>query len=323
MVTVVLLAGCTSKSEPDAVKAPTRTSADDAEFDDTTGGLRGFVVNDEQMPLASAQLLLTPGDHITDTALDGGYSFSLLPPGDYTLLVTRLGYYNKQVSVEIVAGDITQQDVALNVVPVLQPRKEVLDYEGFLQCRWASFGSGKCLSTGICLSNCYSTQAVADAVFTGDKNEFFFKLTGEDWQEFVIEVEWTPSSFATNPEATVLFSYQGRPGNHEFGSSNNLPSPIWWNYTRGLPGQNQRLPDDLPKEPALNLTLRSWLAVAGNVLDDGGCLDVPPPVGCTPPVPPYANEPPAGVAYETPFHMAVTVFYSLKHPDGYTALTDE
>lgn len=302
----VLLAGCTSTAAPKAAAAVQAPRAPDAEFDASRGAVRGDVLDREEVPIVGAQVLLRPGDLVQLTALDGGFTFSLLQPGKYQVVVSRLGYEGASAAVDVVAGEAATPSIHLKEIAVSKPRMEVLTYSGFLECRWAAFGSGMCGSTGVCTATgtCYSTNDVAKALWPNDKNDFFFQVTGDDYNQIVIESRWLPSSVATNPKLVQLFSYKERPGNHEFGSSDPMTSPSWWNYTHGKPGQNQRIPDgDFPKEPNKNLTLRAWLAVSGSIL-----------------AAPYTNEDPAGVTYQTKFDTVATIFYQQMAPKGYTGL---
>jgi hypothetical protein len=263
------------------------------------------VLTDEFAPLPGVDLLLLPGGFTARTALDGSFSFSFVAAGTYTLHASRLGYHNSQERVEVRAGQATTLQITLDEVPIKTPRTQVIPYVGFLECRWASFGSGMCGSTGVCgvASGCITTSEVVGPLWARDQNEMLFQLQDDDWEEILIEVKWQASTVATSPKMKVLFSYKERPGNHEFGSSNPTLSPIVWNFVRGEPGQNQRLPADTPKEPSPELNLRAWLAVGASVLDP-------------------TNQDPAGVAYETKYEMFVSVFYNQRAPEGYTAFPD-
>jgi len=305
LLVCIVLAGCTGGGGPKTEGQDDVPTAPPANFDDEHGAIEGYVTSVDEEPIAGVELLVRPGDAKTTSALDGSFSFSDLTPGDYNLFASRLGFQLFQKNVRVVAGEAARVDVRLAEVVIVKPRSEVLTYTGFLDCRWASFGSGICGSTGICFSTCYTTNDAAKLVWTRDKNEFLFKLSGDDWQEIVIESRWQASSLATNPKMVELFSYKERPGNHEFGSSSPQPSPATWNLTKGKVGQNQRIPDGTPKAPDQNLTLRAWLAVSGDIT-----------------AAPYDQEDPIGVTYQTRYDMMVTVFYNQAAPAKYTAWVD-
>jgi carboxypeptidase family protein len=304
VLALLFLSGCTGKNLPANVGGSNLPSQPTAgAFDDDTGAVEGTVLDEESSPIAGVDLLLMPGSVAGQTAANGGYSFSFLPPGQYALIAVKLGYKQGEMRVDVKAGEtVTNPDLVLKQIPVARPHSQVLQYTGYLECRWASFGSGLCGSTGICLSTCITTNDVAKLLWTRDKNEFLFQLQDDSWQEIVFETRWQASTVATSPKMSLLFSYKERPGNHEFGSSSNVLSPIWWNYTKGVVGENARTSAaNTPKEPNANLTLRAWLAVGADL------LSVP-------------DEDPAGVTYETKYDMFVTVFYDQKAPPKYTAL---
>jgi carboxypeptidase family protein len=292
---LLLVAGCFGGSD-----APPRTTelafAPDAEYDADHGAVKGLVTTVDAQPVVGADLLLKPGDRQASTAMDGGYVFSMIPPGDYTLLISRLGYQPAQRPVKVIMGEATEVDFELKEIYVPQPRASAIGpFNGFMECRWAHLTSGPCGHVG------FGTNAVTNDLWTRDNVYMFFNVDAPDWEEIIFEARWVPSSAATNTKMTLLFSYKDRPGSHLFADS-QVPqdSPLWFNYTRA--GPNRGAQGGQPTEPDQNLTLQAWPAIGTSLSP--------------------TDFHPVSIAYEMRFEMMVTVFYNQRAPEGYTAWED-
>lgn len=111
--TVLALSGCVSNGDPE--QAPALTGAPPATFDDATGGIEGTVADDEQQPVAGAEVGIPALELSTVTDLEGAFSFSNLAPGAYNLYVLKLGYQSAVRPVDVTAGDV--QDVSIQLTP--------------------------------------------------------------------------------------------------------------------------------------------------------------------------------------------------------------
>lgn len=212
LLSTFVVAGCVgsdASSEEKPAEAP--QTADEAAFDENTGGLEGTVYNTEALPVADAQLSLQPGDRATSTAQDGSFSFSSVPPGKYTLFVAKLGYEAAARAVTVNAGETVAVRFQLEEIPIKEPRMEVLGpFKGYMTCRM-----GTPISSGAC-GFPVVPNSVSEQVWTNDKLYFLFRLTGEDWQNMVFEARWKPSTVATNPNMMQVFSYTNRTSTHWF-----------------------------------------------------------------------------------------------------------
>ncbi len=278
---------------------------DTAEHDEETGAIEGYVVSIDQLPIIGAGFLLQPGEITTYSNQNGFFAFSYLAPGEYTLYVTSLGFHDKAIPVSVTGGKAEQLPIELEEIYVPEPRREIHGpFEGYFHCRWAGVGSGPCGYVGVCLVACVETtpvsQTLQETIWTGDQVAMAFNLTGDDWEEIVIEMRWQPSSVATNSQMRALFSYQGRESTHLFGRSDSMDSPLWYNYTKGQPHAGAQGGD--PKAPDMNYTLVAWPAVGTAISTE--------------------NPKPASVAYEMRFETIATVFYSSRAPEGYTGFEE-
>ena len=113
----------------------------DVEVTDTTGAIRGVVIDEAIVPIAGVLVQLNTGINLTSDD-EGAFVFNGLEPGTYFLTASKLGYGTVQTSAEVVAGDreppVTK--IALVADPSQQPYTQALKWEGFLQCgvMWSS-----------------------------------------------------------------------------------------------------------------------------------------------------------------------------------------
>ena len=136
-VSALLVAGCTVEPKPESEAESLDFASIDLEASDTTGILRGVVVDEAIRPLAGALIALQGSDPRNQTTRDDGlFGFDGLEPGTYFFTVTRLGYRTIQQSADVVAGE--QQPKAVKVVlvadPAAAPFVEAQVYEGYIEC---------------------------------------------------------------------------------------------------------------------------------------------------------------------------------------------
>src|SRR5688572_21074791 len=99
----VLLAGCTGGGDgPPPADEPVDFSNLELEATETTGVIRGVVVDDAIRPLANATVtLVSDGDRTATTTDSGTFGFEQVPPGTHFLTVSRFRYLDQQQSVDV------------------------------------------------------------------------------------------------------------------------------------------------------------------------------------------------------------------------------
>ena len=136
LVLALVLAGCAEDGSPETQEADP-VDALELEATDTTGVLRGVVVDDAIRPLAGVLVELSgTGNGSVETSDDGVFGFQDLPPGTYFVKASRIGYFGAQQTVEVVAGvdDPPVVKVMLRRDVTYQAFVESRQYEGFIQC---------------------------------------------------------------------------------------------------------------------------------------------------------------------------------------------
>jgi hypothetical protein len=104
---------------------------------DSTGLIRGVVVDDAIRPLANVTVALQgAGAQATHTDATGAFGFDGLAPGTYFLKASKLGYFDAQQSAEVVAGvsepDAVKIQLAFNAL--YKPYSQTFVYDGYIEC---------------------------------------------------------------------------------------------------------------------------------------------------------------------------------------------
>jgi len=91
-----------------------------------TGKLKG-IVSDVSATLPSVNIIILDTNFGTATNLNGTYEISGIPPGQYEVRFSLIGYDSKTFDVEIESGKITQLNVELEIKAIELESVEVLD----------------------------------------------------------------------------------------------------------------------------------------------------------------------------------------------------
>ncbi len=153
---LMILSGC-AESVPG--------SEDDGSFDgldakasDSTGVVRGVVVDATYTPIAGARIVLQEGTE-TLSDVEGLFAFSLVEPGTYFLTASKNGYTTQQMSAVVVAGvekpPVVKMQLLVDTANL--PYSELLNYNGYLQC---GVGAGVPGVAGRGVNPCAATDSV-------------------------------------------------------------------------------------------------------------------------------------------------------------------
>ena len=83
------------------------------------GGVKGFVFNKEtREPIIFTNVFLEGTTYGVATDVNGFYSISLVPNGNYTVMVTSLGYDTSKIKITIAKSSIVNQNLFINETSV-------------------------------------------------------------------------------------------------------------------------------------------------------------------------------------------------------------
>ena len=133
------LSGCAGGAGADDPAPPADFGALDLKATETTGIIRGIVVDEAIRPLAGAVIGTTLPDGAarnTTSAADGAFGFDGLPPGTYFLTVQKPGYLVQQANADVVAGvsEPALVKVLLTADPSSLPYTAIYQYDAFVAC---------------------------------------------------------------------------------------------------------------------------------------------------------------------------------------------
>ena len=83
-------------------------------FSQSFGSVSGTVSNEKGEPQLGVHIFLSQSSYGTSSDLEGNYEISGVPPGDYFLAVSKVGYSQKQIPITITANESTSIDIVLN-----------------------------------------------------------------------------------------------------------------------------------------------------------------------------------------------------------------
>lgn len=197
-VASVLAAGCLGGQGGATGISEVSASAAAAQVSEERGGLEGLVINDEQLPIADATVILqdngTRESELTVTAEDGRFSFSLLPPGRYHVAVQAPFYAPRSQDVEVGAGDLKVITFLLaDFVDTSEPYVETLLKRGFINCSVRVY---------------FAPQNVCGYV-ASDQAKFRIPINPElPIKSVVLEAVWTPSNPVAGQRLELAICHQ-------------------------------------------------------------------------------------------------------------------
>lgn len=174
LLAVVPLAGCAGGGSDDPVDDDPTTGLD-LEATETTGIIRGVVVDVTVTPLAGVNVSIPAKGMATQTNDNGAFGFADLEPGTYFLTISKAGYTTQQKDVEVVAGVDDPPLARVQLAPdtsFLAPYFETFVLEGYIQCglTTSAVAIAVCSVPNECLGLCAGTN------FTEDKFAQFIPL---------------------------------------------------------------------------------------------------------------------------------------------------
>jgi len=243
IVVCLALAGCSDGGEVEDAQ-PEGFSDVEVQVSETTGAVRGLVVDASIQPVEGATVsLLLPGDERTTTSDgQGRFAFSDVPAGTVFMKAEKPGYAAAQTSTDVVAGVKEPPIVKVQIARLFgaDPFTQSLKFEGFFECSQAGLLIGIYSS-----SNCvvdYTRRVTGPPGLlpqldnVTDQEREWHADVGEGWQTQVFEMTWEPSAEGTSQHmGLVVSTYKPeRDGAHSFANVGG-PSPLRVQLDTGVP----------------------------------------------------------------------------------------
>lgn len=126
------LAGCVGESAGPATGSTSPTGTKDAGSD--LGSIRGTVTNEELVPLEGALIRVDALSRSETTGPDGVFKLEGLPPGPHRLVVHAIGHQSIASNVEVLASEVTNVQLVLETLEVVEPYTELFLLAGYTEC---------------------------------------------------------------------------------------------------------------------------------------------------------------------------------------------
>src|SRR5688500_16863572 len=212
---VSTLAGCAGSSASGGDGPEDDTDFDDLDLDATesTGVIRGLVVDDRITPLEGADVELS-GNGVSAAATTdaaGRFGFDGLVPGVYFMRASLLNHDSVQATADVVAGvdDPPMQRILLTRLSTEDPFSFQNKFEGFIQCGYSVQG----VISYLCLNDYEKLVQPDDVPPTMSEvwdNRGYVRSLDGNWSTIVYELTWEPTAQGTSPEMFVLVSFWNR-----------------------------------------------------------------------------------------------------------------
>lgn len=304
----LLISGCVGSSADDGKAADVAQPS--AAFDETTGGLQGIVTDEQLAPVAGALVGLVDRNVQATTDEQGRFQFSSLEPGRAQLQVQAFGYQSAVQSIDIVAGQVVDANLALVVIPIVEPYEVTVLKSGKIFCGIAyrtpvPQASGVFAACGAVYNTPLSTLdsfVVPFEVSSGNISQV---------AALVFETQWTASQAFGSGLRIGWEAYQEITPAYTFTeplrtfATARGPNPLWAIADAATIADNVTAKDPAPKYCAADGPCKFW----GRAFPHASTLGSSSPVDF------------ATYIDQTYTHY-VTEFYGLPPPEGFSALAD-
>jgi hypothetical protein len=198
LVACLVLAGCTGTAKDDGASGVPEPKQVDVT--DTTGGIRGVVVDQAIRPLKAAAVSITSASFSKNLTTDeaGGFVLANLKPGTYLVKASKPLYDTQQQSLDVKAGvapPVTK--IQLNQVVFAKPYLETLKFQGFLVCSQDFDGAlfseecGQGVGVPCQVPPPYGCNRLGTQ--SGNAPEYDFYASADHPQSMIVELTWQPT----------------------------------------------------------------------------------------------------------------------------------
>lgn len=208
------LGGCVGEAEAkeeDHSKHQQRTGGDGAARN-FPAHIVGVIIDTELLPIAEADVAVTPGDHIVLTGSDGTFVVGPLEPGTYTVSASKRGYAAKEQQVTVTETDESKLRLTLEAVASDVPYHETFSEAMYLICALVSPATPVGRINVPCAG---LVDVLAGTTNSLDHWIFYFVIDKPGFKSLVMEMVWDPQQ--TGHDGLMQLSTEGRAAPNEAG----------------------------------------------------------------------------------------------------------
>lgn len=205
LMTFTALAGCADQAEPPVDDDEAIFEGEDVAVSETTGAIRGVVVNEAIEPVQGATVTAMSTSLSDATDEQGRFTFSGLSPGTYFLEITHPLHDRVQQSVDVVAGVAQPPIVKVQMQRLYlgDPFVVTAASSGFFTCSQAAmppylYSSSSCHDQGVVDGSDLGVELEQQRTFHADVQD--------GWQTQLFEMQWEPSAQGTSDQMGIVVS---------------------------------------------------------------------------------------------------------------------
>lgn len=196
----VAFAGCTSGGGPSDAGENSDVSGPGGVADADTGNVVGVVVDDSIRPLAGAEVGIPELSIETTTNEDGSFELTGLEPGTYGIAAQKLGYDSAAKRVNVVAGEVTEVNIELTAVAIVDPFVDVQTWTGYIECQ---VGTAAVLANCLPIQNIINQNNLPNPTNTEQIGFFFVAEPRNETVGGLYEMIWQKSTAYTAEELSL------------------------------------------------------------------------------------------------------------------------
>lgn len=290
-----------------------------ADVTERLGGLEGVVTDTAVQPVVGANVTLVETNQTTQTASDGSYAFSRVPPGEYTVRFETSGFVSARETATVQAGQAAVLDMILTRLSLQEPFTQQLEMTGFVECGVGWKQEAAEVVSPLLYDSALAACAVPNIYLGGNTTNDRFLHNFElepPLHSVVYELGWdggdTP---ATDPPLRTIMEVQGfinANGSRIMDVRGHSPiqvrleQPAWEDISQNFTERCQGLNGSQENDDWCGYNFRDtgWPLVL-RVFATGGCFDTPAS-GC--------------LVLQQEFTHYVSAFYNQPAPEGFSVL---
>lgn len=196
IVAIVLLAGCVAGGA-DSIEGTDEPAGDSqvrgrpADNRELPSHITGVIIDTELIPIADADIAVTPGDHLVLTDVEGTFVVGPLDPGTYTVMASKRGYAAKEQQITVTADDESKVRLTLEAVASDVPYHETFSESMYLICHVVAPNPLTLAQSYILNAPCAGiVDLFTGAVNTLDHWMFSFTIDKPGFTSLVMEMVW-------------------------------------------------------------------------------------------------------------------------------------